>query len=307
MSSRLACKASHALAFAALALALATSSAGCGSTSTTDARLTVVASTTVFADMVASVGGGLVSVTSLVPKSADVHTFEPRPADMKAVASASLLVMNGLGLDDWMERMITNAAPEGTPVVKLAENLPGVELLPGETEDTQNPHLWLDVKYAQLYADRIAAALSQVDPAHAADYDSSAAAYVQELEELDAWVRAQIATVPEANRKIVTFHDAFPYYAREYGLTVVGVAVEAPGQEPSAAETAALIDAIKASGAKAIFSEAQFPTQLVDQLAAETGVTVVSNLYSGALGDPPITSYEAVIRWDTDQFVKALT
>ena len=306
MSSRLACKASHALAFAALALALATSSAGCGSTSTTDARLTVVASTTVFADMVASVGGGLVSVTSLVPKSADVHTFEPRPADMKAVASASLLVMNGLGLDDWMERMITNAAPEGTPVVKLAENLPGVELLPGETEDTQNPHLWLDVKYAQLYADRIAAALSQVDPAHAADYDSSAAAYVQELEELDAWVRAQIATVPEANRKIVTFHDAFPYYAREYGLTVVGVAVEAPGQEPSAAETAALIDAIKASGAKAIFSEAQFPTQLVDQLAAETGVTVVSNLYSGALGDPPITSYEAVIRWDTDQFVKAL-
>jgi ABC-type Zn uptake system ZnuABC Zn-binding protein ZnuA len=306
VSSRLACKASHALAFAALALALATSSAGCGSTSTTDARLTVVASTTVFADMVASVGGGLVSVTSLVPKSADVHTFEPRPADMKAVASASLLVMNGLGLDDWMERMITNAAPEGTPVVKLAENLPGVELLPGETEDTQNPHLWLDVKYAQLYADRIAAALSQVDPAHAADYDSSAAAYVQELEELDAWVRAQIATVPEANRKIVTFHDAFPYYAREYGLTVVGVAVEAPGQEPSAAETAALIDAIKASGAKAIFSEAQFPTQLVDQLAAETGVTVVSNLYSGALGDPPITSYEAVIRWDTDQFVKAL-
>jgi ABC-type Zn uptake system ZnuABC Zn-binding protein ZnuA len=304
--SRLASKASRALALAGLALALAASSAGCGSTSASDGKLTVVTSTTVFADLVGSVGGDLVSATSLVPKNADVHTFEPRPADMKAVASASLLVMNGLGLDDWMEKTITNAAPEGTPVVKLAEDLPGVELLPGETEGTQNPHLWLDVKYAQLYADRIAAALKQVDPAHAADYDSNATAYAQELEGLDAWVRAQIATVPEANRKIVTFHDAFPYYAREYGLTVVGVAVEAPGQEPSAAETAALIDAIKASGAKAIFSEAQFPTTLVDQLAAETGATVVSDLYSGALGDPPITSYEAVIRWDTEQFVKAL-
>jgi ABC-type Zn uptake system ZnuABC Zn-binding protein ZnuA len=307
VSSRLADQASRALALAGLALALAASSVGCGSPSAADGKLTVVASTTVFADMVASVGGDLVSTTSLVPKNADVHTFEPRPADMKAIASAGLLVMNGLGLDDWMEKTITNAAPEGTPVVKLAEGLPGVELLPGETEGTQNPHLWLDVKYAQLYADRIVAALKQVDPAHAADYDSNAATYAQELEDLDAWVRAQIATVPEANRKIVTFHDAFPYYAREYGLTVVGVAVEAPGQEPSAAETAALIDAIKASGAKAIFSEAQFPTQLVDQLAAETGVTVVSNLYSGALGDPPVTSYEAVIRWDTDQFVKALT
>ena len=280
--------------------------AGCGASPAGDGKLNVVATTTVFADMVASVGGDLVSVSSLVPKNADVHTFAPRPSDMKSVASAGLLVMNGLGLDDWLEKTITNAAPEGTPVLKLAVDLPGVALLAGETAGTQNPHLFMDVKYGQLYVDRIAASLKKADPAHAADYDANAAAYKQRLETLDVWVRGQIETVPQANRKIVTFHDSFPYYAREYGITVVGVAVEAPGQDPSAAQMAALIDAIKASGAKAVFSEAQFPTKLVDQLAAEAGVKVVSNLYSDALGDPPITSYEAVIRWDTEQFVGAL-
>jgi ABC-type Zn uptake system ZnuABC Zn-binding protein ZnuA len=164
----------------------------------------------------------------------------------------------------------------------------------------------MDVKYAELYIARIADALKAADPAHAGQYDTQAAAYTARLEALDASVRAKIATIPEANRSIVTFHDAFPYYAREYGITIVGVAVAAPGQDPSAGYTATLIDAIRASGVKAIFSESQFPTKLVDQLAAETGTKVVSQLYDDALGDPPITSYEAVITWDTDQLVQAL-
>ena len=201
---------------------------------------------------------------------------------------------------------MTNAAEDGTPLVKLAVDLPGVTLLPGEDPGTQNPHLWLDVKYGELYVDRIAAALKAADPSHAAQYDTQAAAYKARLETLDASIRAKIATVPQANRSIVTFHDAFPYYAREYGITIVGVAVAAPGQDPSAGYTAQLISAIRASGVKAIFSESQFPTRLVDQLAAETGATVVSQLYDDALGDPPITSYEAVLTWDTDQLVAAL-
>jgi len=181
-----------------------------------------------------------------------------------------------------------------------------VALLPGEDPGTQNPHLWMDVKYGELYVDRIAASLAQVDPTNAAAYQTQAAAYKTKLEALDASVRQRIATIAEANRKLVAFHDAFPYYAREYGVTIVGVAVEAPGQEPSAGYTAALITAIKAAGVKAIFAESQFPTNLVDQLAAETGATVVANLFDDTLGDPPVTSYEAVIDWDTDQLVKAL-
>jgi ABC-type Zn uptake system ZnuABC Zn-binding protein ZnuA len=269
-------------------------------------RLKVVTTTTVFADMIRHVGGNLVDVTSLVPKNGDVHTFAAKPSDVRAVAEAKLLVMNGLGLDDWLTRTIANASAAGTPLIKLGEDLPGVTLLPGEELGTQNPHLWMDVAYAELYADRIAAALEQVDPGHHDDYQRQGAAYRQRLMELDAEVRAQIATIPAGNRRLVTFHDAFPYYARAYGITIVGVAVEAPGQDPSAGYTAQLIDAIKAARVKAIFSEAQFPARLVEQLASETGAKVVANLYDDALGDDPVTSYEAVIRWDTQQLVGAL-
>ncbi len=290
-----------------LALLVAAGLAGCGATpAASDGRLIVVASTTVFADMVRNVGGDLVNVTSLVPKNGDVHTFEPRPSDMRTVAQARLLFMNGLGLDDWMGKALGNAAEPGTPLIRLGENLPGVALLPGDEASTQNPHLWMDVAYAEMYADRIADALKSADPAHAGAYDAQNAAYQARLRSLDTWVREQIASVPDANRRIVTYHDAFPYYARAYGITIVGVAVAAPGQEPSARYTAALVDAIRAADVKAIFSEAQFPTKLADQLAAETGAHVVANLYDGSLGDPPVTSYEALIRWDTQQIVEAL-
>lgn len=284
--------------------------AGCaaapGSSGSSGGRIGVVTTTTVFADLISNVGGDLVTVTSLVPKNGDVHTYSPRPSDVQAVASAQLLVMNGLGLDDWLKKTISSASSESTPLVKLGPGLSGVELLPGEEPGTENPHLWMDVPYAMGYVDEIVTALSQVDPAHAATYRSQGDAYKAQLTTLDAWVRQQVATIPPANRKLVTFHDAFPYYAREYGITIVGVAVEAPGQEPSAAYTAKLIDAIRTAGVKAIFSEAQFPAKLMDQVAAETGAKVVSNLYDGSLGDPPVTSYDAMIRWDTQQLVDAL-
>jgi ABC-type Zn uptake system ZnuABC Zn-binding protein ZnuA len=291
------------------ALAVVVVLAGCqsGSTSTAPgAVLKVVTTTTVFADMIRNVGGELVDVTSLVPKNGDVHTFAAKPSDVQAVAEARLLFMNGLGLDDWLTRTIANASAAGTPLIKLGEDLPGVTLLPGEEPGTQNPHLWMDAAYAELYVDRIAAALEQADPAHHDDYQRQAAAYRQRLADLDAEVRARIATIPAQNRRLVTFHDAFPYYARAYGITIVGVAVEAPGQDPSAGYTAQLIDAIKAARVKAIFSEAQFPARLVQQLASETGAKVVAELYDDALGDDPETSYEAVIRWDTQQLVEAL-
>lgn len=282
--------------------------AGCARTSSRvpGDKLTVATTTSVLADIVSNVGGDLVTVTSLVPKNADVHTFEPRPADVRTIASAGLLVMNGVGLDDWLRKTIANAAADKTPLVQLGVGLPGVELLPGETVGTQNPHLFMDVKYAELYVDRIAAGLKSADPPNASAYDSQATAYKHRLETLDGWVRAQIATIPAANRKIVTFHNAFPYYAREYGIAIVGVAIKAPGQDPSAGYTADLIAAIKAAGVKVIFSEAQFPTKLADQLAAEAGSKVVSNLYDDSLGDAPVTTYEELIRWDTEQLVKAL-
>jgi ABC-type Zn uptake system ZnuABC Zn-binding protein ZnuA len=265
----------------------------------------VVTTTTVFADLIANVGRGHVRAVSLVPAGGDVHTFEPKPDDLRTLAGAKLLVMNGLGLDDWLEKTITSANRDA-PLVKLAVDLPGVQLLEGEEPGTQNPHLWMSVKYAELYVGRIADALREVDPANATDYAANATAYNASLKELDGWVRDQVGAIPAANRKLVTFHDAFPYFAREYGIDLVGVAVNAPGQDPSAAEIAALVNAIKAAGVKAIFSENQFPTKLVDQIGAETGAKVVANLYDDSVGDPPVTSYDAVIRWDVTALVDAL-
>jgi len=294
---------------ATLALVLAAcgggSGAGTGGSGEPDGAIRVVTTSTVFADLVRNTGGERVAVTSLVPPGADVHTYQAAPDDLRAASNAQLFVMNGLGLDDWLEETLLSASSEA-PVLKLAEGIEGVELVPGEQAGEENPHLWMDVSYAELYVARIADALTAADPVHAAEIEAAADAYRSKLHDLDGWVRDQVETIPAGDRKFVMFHDALPYFARAYGLTIVGVAVEAPGQDPSAGEIAALIDAIRASGAKAIFSEAQFPTALVDQIARETGATVVADLYDDSLGDPPVTSYEAVIRWDVEQLVEAL-
>jgi ABC-type Zn uptake system ZnuABC Zn-binding protein ZnuA len=281
--------------------------------------LRIVATTTVLADFVRNVGGTKVSVDSLVPNGGEVHTFDPTPADVAKVADADLIVMNGLGLDEWLGDLASDAGAADTPVVELAENLAGVTYLAGEEHEGEgtgggdhageaiNPHLWLNVAYAQKYVAKVTDALSAADPHDASTYDANSAAYQARLTQLDRWVKDQVASIPAANRKIVSFHEAFPYLADAYGLEIVGVAVEAPGQEPSAGEIAALIDAIREAGVKAIFSEAQFPSDLVDRIAAETGAKVEADLYNDSLGDPPVDSYEGLIRWDVERIVAALS
>jgi zinc/manganese transport system substrate-binding protein/manganese/iron transport system substrate-binding protein len=281
--------------------------------------LRVVATTTVLADLVKNVGGTKVVVDSVVPKGGEPHTFDPTPADITKVADAELIVMNGVGLDEWLGDLISDAGAADTPIVELGEDLDGVTYLEGEEHEGEghegeghageefNPHLWLNVAYAQKYVEKLTEALKSADPADATTYDANAMAYQARLTELDTWVRQQIDTIPAADRKIVSFHEAFPYFAAAYGLEIVGVAVEAPGQEPSAGEIADLIDAIRESGVKAIFSEAQFPTDLVDQIAAETGATVEADLYNDSLGDPPADTYEGMIRYDVEKIVAALT
>src|SRR5260221_2511473 len=295
------------LAWLILAVAVATACGPSSSPAGSPVPFGVVTTTTVFADMVRNVGGDLVAVSSLVPPNGDVPTFSPKPSDIRTLAGARLVVMNGLGLDDWLTRPIDSVGSHA-PVLTRGVDLPGAEYQAGEAASgPPNPHLWMNVAYAQGYVDRIATALAQADPAHAATYQANGVAYRARLGDLDTSVKAQILSIPAPNRRFVAFHDAFPYFARRYGLEIVGVAVEAPGQDPSAAYTAQLIGAIRAAHVKAIFSEAQFPPKLVQQLAQETGTTVVATLYDDSVGDPPIATYEAIIRWDTDQFVKALS
>lgn len=302
----------------AIAGAFGLASAGCGSgpagSFPSGGGIQVVTTTTVLADLVRNVAGDGVMVESLVPKGGEVHTFDPAPSDLRRVAAATLIVGNGLGLDEWLTDLAGRAGATA-PVVHLGEDLPGVEYLGGDEHDDDaadpgqgglNPHLWLDVAIAQRYVARIAEALAAADPPGAAGYAERAAAYDARLADLDASVRSRFGAVPAANRRIVSFHDAFPYFAAAYGLEIVGVVVEAPGQDPSAGEVAALIEAIRASGARAILAEAQFNDRLARQIADETGVTVVAGLYTDSLGDPPLDSYEAIIGRDADRILEAL-
>jgi ABC-type Zn uptake system ZnuABC Zn-binding protein ZnuA len=282
-----------------------------GSSTAPDDALRVVATTTVLADLVEQVGGDDVVVTSLVPKGGEVHTFDPTPSDLQAVTSADLIVMNGLGLDEWHADIVADSGATAT-VVELAEDLEGVTYLAGEAHadehegEAVNPHLWLNVAYANKYVERIIETLSDMDPEIADRVSTRGEAYLARLAELDAAARDRIGEVPEADRVIVSFHEAFPYFAAAYGLTVVGTIVDAPGQDPSAGEIATLVEAIRASGAKAVFGEAQFSPDLAEIVAAEAGVAVETHLYSDSLGDAPADTYEGMMRWNVDRVVAAL-
>jgi ABC-type Zn uptake system ZnuABC Zn-binding protein ZnuA len=281
----------------------------------------VVATTTVLADLVAQTGGPLVNVTSLVPKGGEVHTFDPSPDDAVALADADLIVMNGLGLDAWLHDLIQAASATEVPVVELATDLEGVTYLASEEEHAEepepsgevghegeaaNPHLWLNVGYAELYVDRIIESLSAVDPAHATEYAASGAAYRDRLVALDGEIRDRMAAIPEDRRKVVSFHEAFPYFAAAYGLEIVGTVLHNPGDEPSAADMAALIDEIRSQGVSAILAETQFPDDLVDTISQETGVSVVRGLYNDTLGDPPVDTYEGMMRSNVELIEEAL-
>ncbi len=267
----------------------------------------VVATTTVFADLVRQAGGVAVRVTSLVPAGGDPHTYAPTPSDVRSIAGADLVVMNGLGVDDWLKPLLAEAKRPASALIELGPDQSGVTYLAGDGgTGSVNPHLWLNVAYAELYVKRIVAALRAAAPAKQAVLQASGDAYLVRLAALDTAIRAQIATIPAANRKLISYHDAFPYFAAAYGLTVVGTVVPSPGQDPNAGQVAALIDTIRANHVKAIFSEAQFNPKVEQQLAAEAGVTVVSNLYNDALGLPPVDTYEGMMRWDADRVVEAL-
>jgi ABC-type Zn uptake system ZnuABC Zn-binding protein ZnuA len=281
------------------------------------ADYTVIATTSVFADLAQLALGDNVTIETIIPAGVDVHTFEPSPADAQKLAGANLIVMNGLGLDEWALSLLEAAGKSEEDVLELAEGIDESNAwvyLEGEEHDEEegeehseeegeehghggtDPHIWLDPKGAAIYVNRIAARVAAELPERAMAIESARDAGLAEIAALDEELRVGFAAIDASTRKIVTFHDAFGYFARAYEIEIVGVAVEAPGQEPSAKEIAALIDAIKAAGVTSVFSEAQFPSKVLDQVAAETGATVLESLYSDALGDAPANSYLGAMR-----------
>jgi ABC-type Zn uptake system ZnuABC Zn-binding protein ZnuA len=279
--------------------------AACGpnaSGSPSTGKMKVVTTTTVFADIVQNVGGDRVSVTSIIPAGVGPEDYEPRPDDARKLAHAQLVVSNGVGLDNWLDRLITSAG-EAPPQLVLGDGIPTLTV-----DGEENPHFWLDPTLVNgYYLPAITRKLSELDPDGRATYQANLEAYGAQLDTLDADLKDELAQIPEANRKLVTFHDAFPYFARHYGFDLIGVILANVGQEPNASELAALVEKVRAAGVKAVFSEAQFSPELSQTLADEAGITtVVTTLYNDALGPPPADTYLGLMRWDVDQIVDAL-
>jgi ABC-type Zn uptake system ZnuABC Zn-binding protein ZnuA len=284
----------------AIVLVACQSSGGAPSPGTT---LKVVTTTTVFADIVQNVGGTRLTATSIIPPGVGPEDYEPKPDDAVKLATARLIVSNGVGLDNFLDHLLASGNAGETPRLVLGDGIPTITI-----DGEPNPHFWLDPTLVkEYYLPAIVAKLSELDPDGRATYEANADAYGTQLDQLDAELKAKIDEIPSANRKLVTFHDAFPYFAKHFGFELIGVILANVGQDPSASELAALVDKVRAAHVKAVFSEAQFSPRLAETLATEAGITqVVTTLYNDALGPAPADTYLGLMRWNVDQIVPAL-
>lgn len=275
------------------------------------APLKVVATFSVIGDMVRTVGGDAVAVTTLVAPGGDAHVYQPTPQDAKAIAEADLVVVNGLDMEGWLDRLIQASGYHGRILVATG----GIETQTMIEEEggakgkrVTDPHAWQNLANGRIYVRNIARALAAADPADATGFVDRARAFDEEIASLDAWVRQQIAAVPTAKRKIITSHDAFGYFGTAYGVTFlspVGISTES---EPTAAGLGQLARQVKKEGIKALFIESMTDPRLIRQLARETGAVVGGTLYSDTLSPPggPADTYLKMFRHNVPAMVEAM-
>jgi zinc/manganese transport system substrate-binding protein len=262
-------------------------------------RLDVVASFSIIGDFVRNVGGDSVRVTTLVGPDGDVHVYTPAPADAKKIADAKLVIVNGLGLEGWLARLVQSSGSKA-PVIAATKGITPLRL--GSQAD---PHAWQSVANAKIYVANIRDALVAADTAHADAFRANAERYAAQLDELDREVRSAVAEIPPERRKVISTHDAFGYFAAAYGIDFIAPLGVSTETEPSAREIAAIIRQVKADKIPAVFLENISDPRLVSRIAAETGARLGGTLFSDALtgekGDAP--TYIDMVRHN----IKALT
>jgi len=276
--------------------------AGAGSsTLAAETPVRVVVSFSILEDMVREVGGSDVEVTSLIGRDANEHVFEPRPEQVRLLSQARLFVVNGLGLEGWLPRLVQSAQYRGLLVVATEGIAPLMRTEVGERAPAPDPHAWQDVQNGVIYAENIARALAGTDPGHAGAYQQRLAHFKEQLEALDRNVRETIAAIPAEKRRVITSHDAFAYYGRAYGVMFLAPEGLSTESEPSAKTVAALIRQIRRDGIKALFLENISDPRLMREIARETGASLGPPLYSDALSGPqgPAPNYIRMIEYNT--------
>jgi ABC-type Zn uptake system ZnuABC Zn-binding protein ZnuA len=285
--------------------------AGCGSAPQNSAdTFNVLASTSFLADMAQNVAGDRATVDSLLPIGADPHAYQAAPSDVSKIAKSDVLILNGLDYEHFIEPLLENAGGEHliiTATDGLTPNQIASEENPGEM--VGDPHMWLDANRVTRYVENIRDGLIQADPDGAEIYTANAAAYIEQLIELDNWIWEQVQNIPAERRLLVTNHEAMGYFAEHYGFTVVSSILPSFSSEAgvSAQEIAAAIKTVKSSGAPAIFLGEVENADLADQIASETDVKVVNTLYLESLTDgEPAPTYIDMMKYNVTQIVDAL-
>jgi len=277
-------------------------------------KVQVVTTVAPITNIVQNIGGELVDVTGIVPEGSNSHTFEPAPSDAQALAEADVVFINGLHLEEPTRELAEANVGDGVPIVSLGERTITPEeyiydfSFPKASGDP-NPHLWTDPMYAKRYGQIVKNTLSELDPESAELYEENDQAFAERIDELDRDVRDVTETVPPENRVLLTYHDSFPYFAREYGWTIIGAIQPADFAEPTAQEVARLIDQIRAQHVPAIFGSEVFPSPVLQQIANETGARYIDDLRDDDLpgdnGDRD-HSYFGLMAFDFRTFMGAL-
>jgi manganese/iron transport system substrate-binding protein len=277
-------------------------------------KLDVATTVAPISSLARNVGGDRIRLRGIVPDATNSHTFEPAPSDARVLANADLIIVNGLHLEQPTLDLAEASKRAETPVKLLGDNtITQDEWLFDfsfpESEGDPNPHLWMNVRYASHYAELMRDWFSEADPANADYYAANYDRLKANLDDLDARIRAAVPTVPEANRKLLTYHDSWAYWAREYGFDVIGAVQASDFSDPSPQDVARLIDQIRESGVPAVFGSEVFPSAVLEQIASETGATFVDALRDDeppGAEDAPEHTYMGMLRKDMEIMMDAL-
>lgn len=285
--------------------------AACGGSSSTasNSDLEVIASTTFLTDFAKNVAGDRLQVDSLLSPGADPHEYQAVPSDVRKIVESTAVIVNGLDYDQFIQPLLDNAG--GARLVIIASDGLEARQMKEETgEMVTDPHMWMAPTRAIKYVENIRDGLTKADPDGADVYEANADAYISQLKELDTWITQQVIQIPQERRLLVTNHDSLGYFAEQYGFTIIGTVVPGISSEaaPSARQMAALIDEIKSTRALAIFLNTSDNPDLADQVAKETRITVVADLYIETLStsDGPAATYIDMMRYNVTQIVDAL-
>jgi zinc/manganese transport system substrate-binding protein len=275
------------------------------------AEIKVASFSTVLSEITQKVGGKNVAVTSLIKPGQDPHEYQLTPGDLTAATAADLVLLSGKGMEASYLGNLRDALPKRVEVLAVGEELPGpgkgaVEEKEASKQATEDPHWWNSVSEVEKATAVVRDALIRLDPAHTSDYQAGAQAYLAELKELDLWAKRKIAELPRDRRKLVTSHDAFQYFAKEYGFQIDSIEGLTTDQEPSVSHVSALIAEIKHQGVKAIFLENTLNPKVSAEITRESGAKIGGTLYADGLGPGEGETYAGMIRHDVNTIVDAL-